>query len=351
MSALPRRGPFACTIVLGAWGATAQAQGPPARLEYRVAGELSDCPGRDEIAARVAALLGVDPWQADAPLRLELAFAPKDAGVGATIVFRRDGGEIGGARELSLPVRDCEELSRIVVLTVAIALDPGIAPSAPHAPGGAGVDAVAVLPTPGASSSRPARSPGTAAAPVPPSPVATEPEPGPPETLHSSSRPVHWELGARIGVALALVPSAAPITAVGPVLRRGDLSLGLEGVVTAPGGKRVPGGRVGAWLAGAGMLPCGRSGAVSACASGWVALYQARGEDLLEARRASRLWVGLGGRASAVIFRIRSVELSLVGEALLSLRRFSLVDSRSGVTFWRMPRLGGTVGVSVAAPM
>jgi hypothetical protein len=312
---------------LGALGlgipiAPASAQLSAEAFAYRVAPGLAGCPAREEMAAQIAAALPASAALAP-PVAIDISLLPRGAGASATIVLRRSGAEVG-RRELSLPAADCRELSRSVALAIAIALDPQTAPPPPAPPG-------------------PERRPP----PAPPAAPGLVQQPPAPEAAAS----VEAEITGRVGLTVGLAPVPVPLVAAGVAVRRPPGTVQLEALFAGGGRKEVAGGQVGAWMAGGGVLPCGRAGPLSLCGGGWGAYYRAGGADLAGAREEAGLWLGLGGRASLAVMTSRAFELSLLAEGLWSVRRFRLVDSGTGATFWLMPRFAATLGVGVSAPL
>jgi len=54
---------------------------------------------------------------------------------------------------------------------------------------------------------------------------------------------------------------------------------------------------------------------------------------------------------SVALLQVSALQVSLVSDAIWSPRRFHLVDSHSGATFWRMPQVGVALGVAVSTPL
>lgn len=120
----------AFALALGAAQSVAADPLPRARLELETPGDAELCPGAQTLRDLVASRLGRDPFDDEAPVRIEVSIARADGGLSARVELRGSEGETLGTRRLSALLDECEDLLGAASVVIALALDPasGIVP-------------------------------------------------------------------------------------------------------------------------------------------------------------------------------------------------------------------------------
>lgn len=127
----PRWLPYADATVLRAWivvGWLQPAPGSDAAIELEWTAPAA-CPDREDVLARVEALLPAAPSGDAAPVRARATIVADPAG--STLVLDIDGLPTGAGRR-ELTAADCDELTDAAALLLALAIDPAAAVAAPE---------------------------------------------------------------------------------------------------------------------------------------------------------------------------------------------------------------------------
>lgn len=186
---------FAGSLVFGS--ATAHAEEAPSFELGWVRGPGAElCPAESDMAERVVARLGRNPFAARASHAIEASVSRAGDRFTALIVVRDAAGSAVGSRELALEASDCAAVADAVALAIALVIDPDAAlgpqtPPAPALAAPASPEPAAPLPCPPARACAPCRE----CPPPPPAPAESE---------------ASLALVARGGVAFGALPAAAP---------------------------------------------------------------------------------------------------------------------------------------------
>jgi hypothetical protein len=289
---------------------------PSARLVYSRTEDALGCPTESDLHAAVTSRVGYDPFFAWAPRTVIVQLSRPHARYVARVQLVDAQGVAHGARELSSGQPGCAELFDAVALAVSIAL----AASAPET----------------ASETAPAPTPAPAPAPAP----APTPAPAPP------SAHLDLDLGADALGSLGRVPALAPGGTLFVRALWGAWSVAIElradGVESQGRAASLGGGRVEAWLPGAGLVPCLHLGPVAVCAVVEGGSLEASGRDI-EPQYARAVPVLMAGGRVAFEWPSRSTfALRAHADLVANLDPAHLVLGEDAV--WDAPPLSGTLG-------
>lgn len=308
-----------------AWARSSFAQEPMASIEITADEASTDCLETEDLALRIAARLGRDPFTLDpqaAGLRLRLDIRRiADETVVRLEVLDREGRALGNRdwrRE------ECDSsLRAAVALTLAMLVRDPPVPAADQP-----IDE------------------------TPPPPPPAEPPPSPPAELAATaplpeepaepSVRIRFELLAFALAAFESAPSAVPSLGIDAGLRIGDVvSIGLEGRFDIPFARDVEGGRIEASIAMGALYACARYVYVGGCIIGGAGALRATGYEFAGARTASTLYATVGARLFGELL-LDPVLLHIRFDVLPALARTSL--QLSGETVWSLPAVAFTVG-------
>jgi hypothetical protein len=169
------------------------------------------CPAGSNIAERVVARLGRNPFAERASHAIEAAVTRENQRFRVSIRVRDAGGAAVGERELVLDAEDCEPIANAVALAIALAIDPTTSLAPPSAAPNSGTS-----PTPAARDSTPPTPTPFATAPTSPPPLSPCPSARPCPTCRDcpnlEPQPSALSLGvlARGAIAFGALPGAAP---------------------------------------------------------------------------------------------------------------------------------------------
>ena len=288
------------TCLLCAHAAVAQAA-EAARLVYGRSADAGTCPDEATLRNAVARRLGYDPFVAYATRTVIVELHGGASGYTGR-VYVVDAGTAGGAREITSPGPDCDDLISAVALAISIAVDPASIDAEPIAP----EPEPATLPA-SDSSSRSAHedsAPDTFDAPEDSRKTDAPPER---DDAHSERRteqkpatakPVRWSAGA--GVFLATGPAPSPdlgIALVAGVVGR-HWAFGVEPRIAMPttsDAQSVP-GRVKVTVYGGSLLPCYRYDDWFGCYVLDLASTTASGVNVDVSHSDQALWAAQGLR-------------------------------------------------------
>lgn len=302
-----------------------------ARLSYTSGAGAADCPDADVIRAGVTARLGYDPFDD----RAELAVLATVNRNGRTLEARIEiAGGAGQTTERTLVSResDCQELASAIELAISIAIDP-LAGSRP----------------------RPA-APAPAPAPPPPPPqvivvreVAPRPAPAP---ALAPSVPIHFQV--RLGAigAIGSAPAAAVGASVGAAVRRGSLSIGLEGRGDLPStmglyrGDTYAGQLQTSLLIGS-LVPCASRGILEGCVLLSGGVMRASARDIVNPQQVSAPFLAVGARVGLDLPIGTIVSAGIHLDVLAPVTE--LILRISGEEVWTSPGISGALGMRVGA--
>jgi hypothetical protein len=183
--------------------AAAVAERPSVALTYSREGAATGCPERARLEDAVSSRLGYVPFSTQAPTRLDVALEGGAQGLRASIRRISADGNVTGTRALNSNASGCDSLFEALAVTVALVIDPLFDADRPPPP----PPPVEVV-TPRA----------------PPPEVKRAPEP---VEVAKEVEPTH-RLWLSAGAAGGLLPSWAPVIALGVQRRWTLLSVGLE---------------------------------------------------------------------------------------------------------------------------
>lgn len=310
------------------WASSSFAQEPMAAIEISADEASEGCLETEDLALRIAARLGRDPFALD----------PEAASIRLRLDVRRVGEESVVRLEMldhegrSLGNRDWRRAECDSSLRAAVALTLAMLVRDPPVPVAEPED-VTPIPSEAPSpieehSSPPAESTGA----IEPAPE----EPAEPKT------PIRFEFLAFALAAFESAPSVVPGLGLDAGLRIGDVfSIGLEGRFDIPFARDAEGGRIEASIAMGALYACARYVYVGGCIIGGAGALRATGYEYTGARTASTLYATFGARLFGE-FLLDPVFLHLRFDVLPALARTSL--QLSGETVWSLPAVAFTLG-------
>ncbi|NOU26434.1 MAG: hypothetical protein HOO96_00895, partial [Polyangiaceae bacterium] len=104
--------------------ARAEDEKPTARLEFANVSSLASCPGERTFRDRVAARLGLDPFETGAARTVVATLRDDKQKLRGEVVLRGADGNVIGRRELTAPRGECSELVESMASVVSLLLDP-----------------------------------------------------------------------------------------------------------------------------------------------------------------------------------------------------------------------------------
>lgn len=318
----------------------------PVRLEIERDEAGASCPDDDELARRVRARVGDDPFATlidESPRLLRVRLEKKGAGLRAKVTLLDADGKLRGRREL-LGARDCAALADQLVLALAIAIDPLLLSRPP---------------------------PVDDEAPAPPAPAgASDARPGP-----LRGRDLDYGTADRVlqrpplegvvprGTTARLLLSAAALVAPVPAPSlRAEVSLDfrawhLDGGVRYDLPVRYPTltgeGQMDLTLVAVDVGPClpGRVAprvTLRGCAVGQAGVLVAHGVDFDRNAGSTHAWFALGPRATAVWRAWPRVGLMLAGDVMIPFVRPRYVDLDDPTRLYHQPGVvTGSLGMGV----
>ncbi len=279
------------------------------RLSYNAP---SPCPAERELRASLAAHMGYDPIDRDAPqlVRVELA---RERGAFVARLSREDKrGRVVWSHQHADP--DCRRAVEGAVLSIAIAIE--------RAP----LRESDVAPSDQASS--------PLAAPPPPLATAIESK--------SPSRP-SIRIGARGALAMGALPALTAALTVDAGVGWQYASIALEGRVDVPvTGDVDEGRRIHTSLFAGSLVPCGHYKWFVGCGLVTVGALRAEGRDISRPRADTGIFFGAGVRVGVEWAFIERLALRVTGDVLVTLHPMSALQNDREV--WRTPPFSGTVG-------
>jgi hypothetical protein len=298
------------------FASSAWAQAPrQVRLEYARQDGADACPDVAAIQAGVAARLGYEPFDDRAVEVVSATIQPSGHGLEARIALTDAKGSPKAERRLVSRQHDCAELASSVELAISIAIDP-----------------FRLGPTPA----------GQVATPDVPHLVSSN-EP----VAASKPRPLAYQVGAEMVGGIGAAPSRTFGLAAGVGVRRGDLSLGLEGRADLPASTSLRVGEASTALLVASLVPCAHVGRLATCALFSAGALRAAGHGLVDSRTVTLPYAALGARVALAIPVTARWSLALHGDVTAPLTASKLAVD--GATVWTSPILSAALGLGVAA--
>lgn len=306
---------------------------PRVQLQYEREPGTESCPGEDELRSAVAARLGYDPFSPSAKRTVVVRLARRPRELAGRVEVRDDQGVITGTRDLTSPTRDCRELIAALSVAAAIGIDP--------------VHGMTGTPAP---KTVPAEIPYDESAAVHDSsvspvsvPVSEAREPTVPrEQVH-----VRGSIGALVAAGAAPAPAIGFLLGIG--VRRGPLSIGVDGRADLPSSTGVTGGSVSASLLLVSLVPCLHYKIMSACALGGIGAFRADGQGVTDPQHVAKPYGAVGGRlaielpvGSVLAFRVHADLLATLSQTTLRLDNHDV---------WTTPPLSGAGGLSLVGTL
>lgn len=286
------------------------------------------CPTEANVRRGVAARLGRDPFDADAPRTVRATIDGKGRGLTAVITVVEDDGTVAGARTLESRQGDCDELGRSVELAIAIAIDPiaamSVEPSAEEQPIAPAAQATA----------EPADSP-TIAAQLPPERPA-------PRVLASPGAEAVAKAGVVVGT--GSTPGTAPglVGALG--VGKGQLSILVEGRLDWPASHSVGQASIRGTQVMGSIAGCAHMGRWVGCALGSAGALWASGHGFDQNLSSTTPLIALGGRLGLRQQIVGLTELEWFVDVRAPLTRTELTVD--GMEAWTSKPLMGTLGLA-----
>lgn len=344
---------------------------PTARLVYSRTASASSCPDETALRRAVSARVGYDPFFPWARKTIVASMsASPSGGFVAQVVLVDEEGIAHGARELRTRAT-CADLLDPVALGIAIAIDPhaiaGPAEShddqpdslprtepdtytagSPHpSPRSARNDeGDAAASAPGASSAAELRA---SSAPTAPSPSVPDVAPQRPRASNGRAQATSFGLmvGAVTSLGVALQPAFGPTAGV--EVRRGMLSVGLEGRVDLPSTASAgfaDGATATSTLAVATLPLCAHGGVFFGCALGQAGVLEGWSAGIRDTVRRGTFWSAVGGRVGAEMPVAARFDVRAHGDLLVPLPPEELVLAGNVVeTRWSVWRVAPSLGV------
>lgn len=324
--------------------ARAEDEKPTARLEFANVSSLPSCPGERTFRDRVAARLGIDPFEAGAARTVVATLRDDKQKLRGEVVLRSADGNVVGRRELSAPRGECSELVESMASVVSLLLDPlgkvKLAASASVAPS----------PPPSLEATAPSATALPSVRPAPSLPPASSTVPSPPPEgprLRFAARASTYA-----GVGRGPAPSLG--ARLGGEGRYGALGLGLEvafestlGATELETGGAVD--RASASFVLAGVVGCYRRHYLAACVPVHGGFAQGEAPDVVSptVRRTLAGFVGARIGIPIPLGALFELEPFLGLDVALVRTRFQV----SRETVWTQSPVSGTLGLSlVLAP-
>ena len=316
---------------------------PSARLVYSRARGAESCPDEQALRRAVAARVGYDPFFPWAKQTVVAAVAPaSQGGFAATVSLVDEQGVEHGLRTLRTPGK-CNELVDVAALAIAIAIDPRSLmprPAASTAPGPTLTESKPAIELP--EQGREAAVGGAPSAPD----VAVMP---PPATR------IAFEGTAGVVASTGVAMSPALGGVLGAALRRGRLSLGLEGRADAPAAVSVRGisspgnlatskGQVSSELFAATILPCVHVWRVMACGVGQIGSEKDSSTGVLYPQSHATTWLAVGGRLGVEVPLQNTLGLRVHSDILADPRPRRL-DLNGYPAYWTAPLVSTSLGL------
>jgi hypothetical protein len=299
------------------------------KLEYERQEGAASCPEEAAIRTGVAARLGYEPFREQASDRLRTSIRQVGRLLEARIELVDAHGTAKAERRLVSRQHDCLELASSVELAIAIAIDPVLAPRRP-------MDEAA---TASAAADQPADATATDASPAGGRAVA-------PATAASARSSIRKRIDVGLLGGIGSAPSANLGLRAGVALE-GDLaSLGLEARADLPASTALRVGEASSSLLLASVVPCAHVGVAAGCFLLTAGAQRVAGEGLVDSRRATLPYVGLGLRLGlglpvwARTFLTAHADMT----APLTLARLKVDES----VVWRSPTIALALGIGLA---
>jgi hypothetical protein len=235
-----------------AWSAPPERR--PVHLSYTRESGGEQCPDESALRDSVLARLGYDPFDNRAPRILRVAVGRSGDSLIAKIELYDEAGLSQGERDMKGSGPDCTELAKALAIAVSLGIDPLSAMAA--SPTKAGVESAEAPP----------------AKQGPPEPAAPQPAPTvPPQeaAARDTSIRTRFSAGAIVSFGVSPFPAAFGAT-LDAGLRRGFLSLDLEGAGSWAPTETIERVSVNSSLATLSLVPCVHLGIGVGCAIGGV---------------------------------------------------------------------------------
>ena len=300
--------------------------GEHGRLELFRDPATSSCPDERGLSDAVAARLGYEPFQTDAPVVVRVGFARGIDGWHGTVELRGARGEERGARALSSDGTDCNELAEAAALTISILLDPR---------SGLGPRPVRPAPSPASADVPDLAHPGE------PTVVALMTEPPKPPRRPLFDR---FAVSAHFTGSANLLPAVTWGVKAGAEVDRGPWSIGLEGRFDAPVTHAIGAHEVTASFGAAEVAPCAHWWIGRACLPILLGGLDAH-VDQTPSQTAFMLLVG--PRLGATVKLTSWLALDASADLLVAPVGVALAPVKDQGTVWSTPVASGLLALGV----
>ncbi|HWP06935.1 MAG TPA: hypothetical protein VNN72_14380 [Polyangiaceae bacterium] len=308
---------------------------PAGRLVYRRSTGAESCPDEAALRRAVVARLGEDPFDDSRRPTFDVTISAADGKWLGRVALVDATGLESGVREIR-EASDCVELVDALALGISLAINPALAGAGP-------VAAFPVPPPP----PPPAPAPPPSSEPKPPPAPTSETSDGARETPPPvSSEPWRWGLGlmglGSVGTAPDLSLGAAALVRV----RRGTLSLSLEGRYDFPASQALGNGAETRLIAGL-LVPCFHfpPGRFLACAVGALGSIRGEAPSLPNPQSDTALYAALGLRGAFELADLPWLRIQGRFDLLTSLVPVRMYRNDGSDKLWEMPMISGTLGI------
>ena len=308
---------------------------PAGRLVYRRSTGAESCPDEAALRRAVVARLGEDPFDDSRRPTFDVTISAADGKWLGRVALVDATGLESGVREIR-EASDCVELVDALALGISLAINPALA--------GAGPVAAFPVPPPPLP---PAPAPPPSSEPKPPPAPTSETSDGARETPPPvSSEPWRWGLGlmglGSVGTAPDLSLGAAALVRV----RRGTLSLSLEGRYDFPASQALGNGAETRLIAGL-LVPCFHfpPGRFLACAVGALGSIRGEAPSLPNPQSDTALYAALGLRGAFELADLPWLRIQGRFDLLTSLVPVRMYRNDGSDKLWEMPMISGTLGI------
>ncbi len=321
--------------------ARAEDDKPTARLEFANVSSLASCPGERTFRDRVAARLGLDPFEAGAARTVVATLRDDKQKLRGEVVLRGADGGVIGRRELTAPRGECSELVESMASVVSLLLDPLGKVKAAASAGATALPSTPPPPTVEPSATTP---PSASAGPPPPAPTPPRTSPAP---VPEGPR-LRFAVRASTYAGVGRGPAPTLGARLGGEGRYGAFGLGLEIAFESTLGatELETVDRASASFVLGGVVACYRRRYLNACVPLHGGFAQGEGPDVVSptVRRTLAGFVGARIGVPVPLGALFELEPFLGLDVALVRTRFQV----SQETVWTQSPVSGTLGLSLA---
>jgi hypothetical protein len=329
----------------------ARADKEKVRFVYVRGAGAETCPDESAIKSSVAARLGYEPFDDEAPKTIAVAVVRPKGVFQAQIEVRDATGAVKGTRRLDSKGSDCGELAGAITLAIAIAVDPfgggssgAPLPLPPEEPKDASnATNAANDPTADGDASSIGATTTTTSSDVATS-SASEDQ-GPLVDAEEENRGLRLLAGGGVVSSYGFEPGVGVGAWVGLAFRWPRVSLGLEGRADVPGETTQPLGSVKSGVIVGTILPCLHRGIALACAEGVLGAIRSTG-DGVGGKSQSNPFVALGARLGVEVPLGSSLVARFAVDGVATLLGAKL--EYNGQEVWKSHPFAGALSAGIA---